>query len=234
MNDPFPESLTFVESEFFATQTEQNPDISCVITLPKLAASFSDRFGIAVNEAPRRAFAELHNHLVSSTSFYGTNFATVIHPSAKIHPRSFVAEQNVIIGADVVVHANATILERTFIEDRVEIYPGAVLGSIGFQTIRDGDDVLDLAHAGAIRVGEDAQILANAVIARGVFRQFTEVGRNSRIGNGAFVSHNTMVGSNSFIGHGAVVNGNVRIGSNAWIGPGATLVHGIQIGEAPM
>ena len=130
------------------------------------------------------------------------------------------------------IHANATILERTFIEDRVEIYPGAVLGSIGFQTIRDGDDVLDLAHAGAIRVGEDAQILANAVIARGVFRQFTEVGRNSRIGNGAFVSHNTTVGSNSFIGHGAVVNGNVSIGSNAWIRSGATLVHGIQIGDS--
>src|SRR4051812_42026192 len=65
VNDAFPESLTFVESEFFAAQTKENPDISCVITLPKLAASFSDRFGIALSDAPRRAFAELHNHLVS-------------------------------------------------------------------------------------------------------------------------------------------------------------------------
>jgi UDP-3-O-[3-hydroxymyristoyl] glucosamine N-acyltransferase len=106
-----------------------------------------------------------------------------------------------------------------------------VLGSIGFQSIRDCASVVDLAHAGGIRIEAGAHILANSVIARGVFRQMTGIGRGVRVGNGAFISHNTSIGANSFIGHGAVVNGNVTVGVHAWIGPGATIVHNVRIGD---
>jgi UDP-3-O-[3-hydroxymyristoyl] glucosamine N-acyltransferase len=231
INDSLPDSLCFVETEAFAKQAEINPNISAVITRPELADAFSERLGLAISDSPRHAFAVLHNRLASNTQFYWTDFPSVIHASARIHPKSCIAEQNVIVGANVIVHANATILERTFIEEGGEIQPGAVVGSIGFQSIRGKDAVIDLAHAGGIRIGARAHILANAVIARGVFRQMTEIGQDARIGNGAFVSHNTSIGPNSFVGHGAVVNGNVSIGSNAWIGPGATIVHGVRIGD---
>jgi UDP-3-O-[3-hydroxymyristoyl] glucosamine N-acyltransferase len=90
---------------------------------------------------------------------------------------------------------------------------------------------MELTHAGAVDIGAGCHIFANAVIARGLFRESTHIGPGCRVGNSAFVSHNCSVGEEAFIGHGAVVNGNVRVGSHTWIGPGATVVHGIEIGE---
>lgn len=75
-----------------------------------------------------------------------------------------------------------------------------------------------------------AKVFAGSVIARGVFREFTRIGRQARIGNRAFISHNVQVGARAFIGHGANVNGNVTVGERAWIGPGATIANNMRIG----
>jgi UDP-3-O-[3-hydroxymyristoyl] glucosamine N-acyltransferase len=89
----------------------------------------------------------------------------------------------------------------------------------------------DMIHAGEIVVEDGALILANAVIAAAVFRQATRIGREARIGNCAFVSHNVQIGSRTYVGHGCVVNGNVRVGEEVWIGPGATVTNNISIGD---
>jgi len=75
------------------------------------------------------------------------------------------------------------------------------------------------------------EVMANAVIARAVFRRYTAIGEYCKIGNVAFVSHSVEIGPRSIIGHGAVINGYVKIGADVWIGPGATLVHSIEIGD---
>jgi UDP-3-O-[3-hydroxymyristoyl] glucosamine N-acyltransferase len=229
--DRLPGMLTFAESESFVDKAVRNPFVSCVITTADLVSLIPERMGVAVCSSPRRAFWDVHNHLAKLTSFYWTDFDSVISPTARIHPKSFVAEKNVIIGSGVVIHPNAVVLDRSIVGDGTEIYPGAVVGSIGFQTMRSGDEVSDLEHAGGVRIGKNARILANAVIARGVFRQFTELGKGVRVGNTAFVSHNSRIGDCAFVGHGAVVNGNVEVGVGAWIGPGASIVHGLSIGD---
>jgi UDP-3-O-[3-hydroxymyristoyl] glucosamine N-acyltransferase len=111
------------------------------------------------------------------------------------------------------------------------IHAGAVIGAAGFQRSREKGNPIELVHAGAAEVRAGCHIFSNAVIARGLFRQSTRIGRGCRIGNCAFVSHNCVLGDEVFIGHGAVVNGNVSAGANAWIGPGATVTHGVTIGR---
>jgi UDP-3-O-[3-hydroxymyristoyl] glucosamine N-acyltransferase len=143
-----------------------------------------------------------------------------------------VDEKNVIIGAGVVVGPNASVVGRAVIGEAAVIHAGAVIGSAGFQTSRRCGGAVELVHAGVTEIGPHCHVFANAVIARGLFRQSTQIGRGCRVGNGAFVSHNCVLGDEVFVGHGAVVNGNVRVGANAWIGPGATVVNGITIGEA--
>jgi UDP-3-O-[3-hydroxymyristoyl] glucosamine N-acyltransferase len=91
--------------------------------------------------------------------------------------------------------------------------------------------MMDMVHAGGVLVQDRAHILSNAVIAAAVFRQFTRVGEDSRIGNLAFLSHNVQVGPRCFVGHGAVVCGNTRLGAEVWIGPGATVSNNLQIGD---
>jgi acetyltransferase-like isoleucine patch superfamily enzyme len=131
----------------------------------------------------------------------------------------------------VSVAPNCAIHDGCDIAARTSIRSGAVLGGAGFQTCRDGDGLLELAHGGGLEIGEDAIIFENAVIARGVFRQSTRIGPQTRVGAGAFVSHNVQAGARTHIGHGAVVNGNVRIGDGVWIGPGAVISNKLSIGS---
>jgi UDP-3-O-[3-hydroxymyristoyl] glucosamine N-acyltransferase len=88
-----------------------------------------------------------------------------------------------------------------------------------------------MVHAGGVHLQSGCKIFAGAIIARGVFREFTHIGVQARIGNCAFLSHNVSIGTRAFIGHGAIVNGNVSIGDAAWIGPGAIIANNLAIGS---
>jgi UDP-3-O-[3-hydroxymyristoyl] glucosamine N-acyltransferase len=232
LSDPKHRMLTFVEARRFAATAVACPQTSCILTTPELAGHFSEPLGLAVAEDPKRCFFEIHNRLSTETRFYGSDVASVIHSSARVHPRSWVDEKNVVIGPEVTVGPNASILGRVVLGAGAVIHAGAVIGSAGFQTSDRHRHAIELVHAGATEIGPACHIFANAVIARGLFRQSTRLGTGCRVGNGAFVSHNCVLGDGVFVGHGAVVNGNVGVGANAWIGPGATIVHNTLIGEA--
>ena len=111
------------------------------------------------------------------------------------------------------------------------IHAGAVLGSVGFQTTRADGRLHELVHAGELVLEEGVVVLANAVLARAVYRQASRIGRDSRIGACAFVSHNVKLGQRCYVGHGAVVNGNVKVANDVWIGPSATIANNLQVGE---
>lgn len=229
LSDPQEGMLTFVEDRRFLDLLDRVSGVSCVLTTEALASSIAPSIAVAIAEHPRQAFFEAHNYLASKTNFYWEDFSTVIDTAARIHARSFIAGRNIVIGPDAVVEANATILERTVLGKSAVV--AAVIGSEGFQCSRVDGLMVDMIHAGGIRIGEGARILANAVVARGLFRQNTVIGREVRVGNAAYVSHNVRIGRCTFIGHGSVVNGNVTVGEEAWIGPGATIVNGISIGD---
>ena len=230
LSDPKDRMLAFVEVPRYLN-TVDSQHLSAVLTTAELAPAFPTNIGLAVVDDPKRCFFNIHNRLANETEFYGEDFASIIHPSARLHPRCFIDEENVCIGEGVTVGANAIVLGRTVIREGVTIHAGAVIGSAGFQTSHRRGDLIELTHAGAVEIGAGCHIFANAVIARGLFRESTRIGQRCRVGNCAFVSHNCVVGDEAFIGHGAAVNGNVRIGANGWIGPGATIAHGIEIGE---
>ncbi|MGD0045851.1 MAG: glycosyltransferase [Bryobacteraceae bacterium] len=224
--------LTFVESPQFVAAAVACPQTSCVLTTPELAGLFPERIALAVAGDPRRCFFEIHNRLLAETGFYGADFVSIVHPSARLHPRSWVDEKNVIIEAGVAIGPNACVLGRAVVGAGTVIHAGAVIGSAGFQASYRRADGIELVHAGAAEIGPGCHIFANAVIARGVFRQSTRIGTGCRVGNGAVISHNCVLGDWVDVGHGAVVNGNVTIGANAKIGPGATVVNCIEIGDA--
>jgi UDP-3-O-[3-hydroxymyristoyl] glucosamine N-acyltransferase len=223
--------LTFVESPRFAEQVRLTSEVACVITTPELAPRLPEALGVAVCENPRTRFVDIHNHLAARTTFYWEDFPTSIHPTARIHPSTQVPEFNVIIGPGAVLEQNVTIAERTIVGERCIVQSGVVLGAEGFQTNRSGPALIEMSHAGGLRLEADTKIFANAMIARGIFREFTRIGQQARVGNGAFVSHNVSLGSRVFVGHGAVVNGNVTIEDDAWIGPNATIKNCISIGR---
>jgi UDP-3-O-[3-hydroxymyristoyl] glucosamine N-acyltransferase len=231
IGNTFSGMLTFVESRRFARELQNAPHVTCVVTTPEIAATVPEGVGVAVCDAPRRHFVDIHNYLAEKTTFYWKDFPTVIDPSARIHPTAQVPSFNVVVGAGTVIDANAVIGERVIIGDRCLIQTGAVIGAEGFQTDRSSGEFREMSHAGGVRLEAEARIFAGAIIARGVFREFTQIGRQARIGNHAFVSHNVLVGARAFVGHGAVVNGNVSVGERAWVGPAATIANNVSIGQ---
>jgi len=231
VSEPQEGMLTFVEAPQFAPASLDSPQTSCVLTKPEWIGMFPERLGLAVAEDPRSCFFEIHNRLATTTDFYGPNFRSQIDRSARLHPRSWVDENNVVIRAGVTVGPNAAVIGRADVGEGTVIHAGAVIGSAGFQRSRAKGNPIELVHAGATEIRAGCHIFSNAVVARGLFRQSTRLGRGCRIGNGAFVSHNCVLGDEVFIGHGAVVNGNVSAGANAWIGPGATVKNSVTIGR---
>jgi UDP-3-O-[3-hydroxymyristoyl] glucosamine N-acyltransferase len=223
---PHPGMLVFVESSRFLKRLGHTPDAVCVIATPRLATNLNFTGGYATSENPRQSFHLIHSHLAAQ-GFYWTDFDTEIHPTACIHPRAYVAPRNVRIGAYTKIEPNATVLECSLIGSEVTIRAGAVIGSVGFMTMPDGE----MVHAGSISLGDRVQIMSNAVVAAAIFHDSTEIGPGVRVGNCAFVSHGVHIGKGSSIGHGAVVAGYVEIGEDVQIGPGATLVNGIRIGH---
>lgn len=229
--DRLPGMLAFLDDARHLNAVRSNSCLAAMITSPELAGRIPQHLGLMVASEPRRRFFELQNALAERTDFYGRQAETVIHETARIHPRAEIACQDVRIGAGAKVESGAVVGPGTILGEGVVIQAGVVLGASGFQTYRGEDGFLEITHAGGLDVGDGTVIFANAVVARGVFRQSSRIGRHCRIGVNSFVSHNVEIGGMTFVGHGAVVNGNCRIGARAWIGPGAVLTHAIEIGE---
>ncbi len=222
--------FTFVEHSRYLGALQRNNSVRAVLTTPELAHRIPGDFAVAVCENPRLGFAKIHNCLCA-TEFYWKNFKTVIDSEAEVHPSASVAEQNVRIGRKTRVGPHATILERCVLGDSCVIGAQSVLGGVGMQTVRTGDTLLEMQHAGGCTLDERVQVLPGAVIATGLFRQNTYIGCDARIGSQSFVSHGVHVGRGAFIGHGSVVNGNVKVGDHAWIGPGAIISQTLTIGQ---
>ena len=206
--------------------------VAAVLTTPELATEVrGSSIGLAVSADPRRSFHALHSALVAQTDFYGKPLPTSINRSAVVHPTAHIDDSCVAVGPDCRIEAGAIVLNGTTLGRGVRVLSGAVLGSEGFQTMKFDGEIRDLPHAGSLVIGDGSVVMANAVVARAVFRQATLVSAGCRIGNGAFVSHNTQIGCRTLIGHGATIAGNTKIGSDAVIGPGAVVLDRLTIGD---
>lgn len=222
--------LTFGESERFVDLATAGR-AACIVVPPGLVDRVPGDVGVASSSLPKASFARIHELLATRSDFYGPSRPTYVDPTARIDPSAHVDLLDVEVGPGARIGPHATVTGRVRIGADVVIGAGVHLGSTGFQTVVVDGRPTEMVHAGGVEIGDEAVVMAGAVIARGVFRDDTIVGSGARIGNLAFVSHRSNVGARSFVGHGAVVNGNVSIGADCWIGPGATITNNVTLGD---
>ena len=228
VSDRRPGLLVFLDDSRFLAALRQNECASAVLTNARLADDVPSLLAVGICSEPRTVFAKLHNALALG-GFYWKDFPAVIHPSATVHPTAWIAGRNVRIGAGSVIEPNATVLERCVLGEDVVVGAGAVLGGVGFQTLRGTRPMIEMSHAGGLVVRDRVRFLPGAVIATALFHQATEISEDCRIGSNAFVSHGVRLGQRVFVGHGAVINGHVTVGEGAWIGPGAIVSQNLEI-----
>ena len=223
--------MVYLESRSFLSLVQSNPNISCVITNKSLCSDISNDVGIAVADDPCRAFFDFHNHLSLHTNFYWTDFDTKISEKAKIHETAYIAPKNVCIGEGAIIEPNVTILEKSIIGENVIIRAGSVIGTEGFEFRRRGNEILNVHHAGGVKLQNRVQVQANCSISRSVFEGFTELGEDTKLDNLVHVAHDVRVGKRCFLPACVMISGSVTIGDDVWIGPNASISNGVTIGD---
>lgn len=161
-------------------------------------------------------------------------FATIgagveIGEGARIASHVSIAE-GARIGAGALILQGARIGARVTIGERFICQPGAVIGADGFSfvtpetsaveqirgTLKEDHDRrqqswLRIHSLGAVTIGDDVEIGANACIDRGTIRD-TEIGSGTKLDNLVHIGHNVRVGRDCLLCGQVGIAGSARIG----------------------
>jgi acyl-[acyl carrier protein]--UDP-N-acetylglucosamine O-acyltransferase len=224
--------LSFCESETYLMKALENDNIIIIILTQELFDQYNGTFSksIIVADDPKYTFWKLHNDLsikghLSPKMQFGTGENCSIHPSAEVSDKVLLGN-NISIGAKCVVH------DYTIIGDDTHIEAGAIIGCQGMQNCPTDEGKMHILHAGGVKIGRNVMIMSNAVVARAVYPDFTEVGDDTVISVLSSIGHASRIGKNCNIAGNVLIGGSAIIGDDVWIGPSAMIKDGISIGNS--
>lgn len=153
-----------------------------------------------------------------------------IGPNARIASHVSIADE-AQIGADALILQGARIGARVVIGDRFICQPGAVIGADGFsfvtpeksgveeirQTLGQREAIsaqswIRIHSLGAVTIGNDVEIGANACVDRGTIRD-TAIGDGTKLDNLVHIGHNVQVGRDCLLCGQVGIAGSSRIGN---------------------
>lgn len=153
------------------------------------------------------------------------------------------------IGADALICQGARIGARVVIGDRFICQPGAVIGANGFsfvtpeksgveeirQTLGQREDIraqswTRIHSLGAVTIGNDVEVGANATIDRGTIRD-TAIGSGTKLDNLVHIGHNVQVGRDCLLCGQVGVAGSSRIGDRVVLAGQCGVNDNIFIGD---
>ncbi|MGB5260278.1 MAG: UDP-3-O-(3-hydroxymyristoyl)glucosamine N-acyltransferase [Gammaproteobacteria bacterium] len=150
-----------------------------------------------------------------------------IHAGARLAAGCYIGADSEI-GADSRLAANVVICHGVSIGARVNIAPGAVIGSDGFGLANVDGKWLSVPQLGSVRVGNDVDIGANTTIDRGALED-TVLEDGVKLDNQIQVAHNVHIGAHTAIAGCVGISGSARIGRHCMIGGGAGIVGHLEI-----
>ncbi|MBN2630800.1 MAG: UDP-3-O-(3-hydroxymyristoyl)glucosamine N-acyltransferase [Rhodobacteraceae bacterium] len=172
----------------------------------------------------------------------------MIGPRARIASHVSIAE-GAHIGADALILQGARIGARVVIGDRLICQPGAVIGADGFsfvtpqksgvEEIRESLGQRDqitvqswtrIHSLGAVTIGDDVEIGANACIDRGTIRN-TMIGSGTKLDNLVHIGHNVVVGRDCLLCGQVGIAGSARIGDRVVMGGQCGVNDNIFVGD---
>ncbi|MDO9638585.1 MAG: UDP-3-O-(3-hydroxymyristoyl)glucosamine N-acyltransferase [Pseudotabrizicola sp.] len=172
----------------------------------------------------------------------------VIGPNARIASHVSIAE-GATIGPDALILQGARIGARVTIGARFVCQPGAVIGADGFsfvtpeksgveeirETLGQRADIraqswTRIHSLGAVTIGDDVEIGANACIDRGTIRD-TTIGNGTKLDNLVHIGHNVQVGNDCLLCGQVGVAGSARIGNRVVLAGQCGVNDNIFIGD---
>ncbi len=149
----------------------------------------------------------------------------VVEPGAYIGPGARVGTGS-WLGANAVLGAACVLGERAILQ------PGAVVGADGFGYAPGpaGAGWRKVPQLGAVRIGDDVEIGANATVDRGA-QGDTVVEAGVKLDSHVHIAHNCRVGERTVIAGGTVLGGSVRLGAGCRIGGQAAITDHLEIAD---
>jgi UDP-3-O-[3-hydroxymyristoyl] glucosamine N-acyltransferase len=233
---------------------------SAVLVSEELALVAPPARTLLVSSEPRRSFIELLRAFSSPAWTGGPG----VHPTAWVDPAARLADgvsvgphavigpdsslargvsvgpgamigSRVEIGEDTVVWARAVVCDRVRIGRRCSLLPGSVVGSDGFGYEEIAGRRSHRPHLGTVTIGDDVDVGANAVIARGTIADtviesgvkidsLCQIAHNVRIGPGTVLAGQVGIAGSVSIGAGVMLAGQVGVADHLEIGDGAFLM----------
>lgn len=223
-------SLVYCQNLHYLSMAINNSSVSSMIVDASLkdALELSRDVGIVLSVAPRAEYWALHNELVASQSIVLKIGERQIGDNCIIHPTAVIG-QNVRIADDVSIGPNAIIEDGTVIGQGTQIAAGVVIGAEGLQTYTLNGRKSLIRHAGGVRIGHNVAILANAVVSKAIYPDYTEIGDNTQISLLSSIGHQSRIGSDCSIAGNVLIGGSVVMGDGVWVGPSATIKDGLVI-----
>lgn len=223
------ESICYGANEIFVQKANANKNIVAIITTPELAYLVDGNKGLVVDNQPDRLYFELHNYMVRNRKMLLVN-ESFISPHAIIASTAIIGER-VIIESGVEISHNVQIEDDTIIGANTYIGQNVIIGAIGMQNLKVDNKFYKIDYAGGVKIGENCQILTNAIIQKPYQSYFTEIGNNTKISVKTSVGHGSVIGDNCLIAGNGTIAGNVSIGNDLWMGPSSTIADGLKIGN---
>ncbi|CAN5745513.1 UDP-3-O-(3-hydroxymyristoyl)glucosamine N-acyltransferase [soil metagenome] len=168
-------------------------------------------------------------------------------PGVRVLAHVSIAE-DAAIGAGALLHPGVRIGARVAIGARFVAQPGAVVGGDGFSFVTPTPGLVEAARArgvieaidqagyarinslGAVRIGEDVELGANACIDRGTVAD-TVIGDGTKIDNLVQIGHNVRIGRTCLVCGMAAIGGSTVIGDRVVIGGAASIADNLRIGS---
>lgn len=226
-NSNIENTLTFCDDAQYVQEINHNSCILGVITTESLALEFANK-KLFTDDDPRYTFFSIYN---KNADLNKVRKPSVIHPTAKIHPRAYVSDINVVIGENTIVHPNVTILEDVYIGANCVIQSGTVIGSEGFEYKRTKKGVISVLHDGRIIIHNNVQIGANTCVDKGFSYRDTVIEDDVMIDNLIHVAHSVHVKRGAFVIAGTSLGGSSEICENAWLSVNTSIAPKVKVNK---
>jgi len=208
----------------------QESEVVGVIVPPDLEDQVPTDLGLLLAINPLKEALFLHEKLCNTPNFHWQDFPSEIDLSAKIDASACVAEKNVKIGKNTIVHPGAVVLPRSIIGCDCSIGPSTVVGTDAFEVNSFQSPRTIVTQAGGVQIEDNVDIQAKCTIVRATFGGFTRIRRESKLDCQIHVAHDCDIGERVRIAACAELSGRVNIGNDAFVGPNASISNGITVG----
>jgi UDP-3-O-[3-hydroxymyristoyl] glucosamine N-acyltransferase len=236
-NSPF--SCVLVSHELFAEVPSDAPVTPCLLGVNDPYSAFLSLVSTFYQPLPA-AKRNISTHAsVDPSATIGKNVSIgdfcVIGQDVVIEDNVTLMSHTVIykgakIGADSLLHARVTVREFCEIGRRCILHTGTVIGSDGFGYRPTKTGLIKVPHVGIVAIADDVEVGANSCIDRATFGK-TVIGSSTKVDNLVQIGHNVHIGSSTLICGQAGIAGSCIIGNGVVIGGSVGLADHVHIAD---